>query len=430
VEREEKGRVMLRTPHPYGFATASESEPGEPMEDPGVWKLWVLGRFVLVLLVVLVGCAERRSPAKVADTPERHAGNGMNLLDSGDLDAAQAEFDQALALDAHWGPAYAGTGLVLGIKASRSQNAGEKGRLTRQAFENLRKAKRYAIGDDQKVEAYVAFIRVLTMVGQAGWLEDAEENLRYAVAVDRRAGAPYFFMGEAYKKAYRFGDAARMYRKVLDLDTDYKVDAERSQALIERIQQAAPGTTIGKQIALADALTRAQAAALFVQELKVEEVCARVEGRNSGSSQTSPAAGQRTEPVAKPAAAVDMGTNPLRPDVEAILPLGVRGLGLYPDQSFRPDELVTRAAFAVMLADILAKARGDDSWVSSFTGMSSPFVDVGNDRPYFGAVMACTSLGIMKPAGTGGNEFRPLETISGIEALLAVRTLKEYLKTG
>jgi hypothetical protein len=125
-----------------------------------------------------------------------------------------------------------------------------------------------------------------------------------------------------------------------------------------------------------------------------------------------------------------METNPLRPDVEAILRLGVRGLGLYPDQTFRPDELVTRAAFTVMMADILAKARGDDRRVSSFTGISSPFVDVGNDRPYFGAVMACTSLGIIKPADTRGREFRPLGTISGIEALLAVRTLKEYLKTG
>jgi hypothetical protein len=400
------------------------------MENPGVRKLWVLGRFVLLVVVVLAGCAERRPPAKVADTPERHADNGMSLLESGDLDAAQAEFDQALVLDAQWGPAYAGTGLVLGIKATRSQDAGEKGRLTRQAFDGLRKAKRYAIGDDEKVEAYVAFIRVHTMIGQAGWLEDAEESFRYAIAVDRRAPAPYFFMGEAYKKAYRFDDAARMYRKVIDLDSDFKTQADRSWAIMERIRRADPGTTIGKQIALADALTRGQAAALFVQELKVEDVCARVESRNSGPSRTPPAAGQRTEPVAKSPAAVDIGTNPLRPDVEAILPLGVRGLGLYPDQTFGPDELVTRAAFAVMLADILAKAKGDDRWVSSFTGMSSPFVDVGNDRPYFGAVMACTSLGIIKPADTGGREFRPLETISGIEALLAVRTLKEYLKTG
>jgi hypothetical protein len=35
----------------------------------------------------------------------------------------------------------------------------------------------------------------------------------------------------------------------------------------------------------------------------------------------------------------------------------------------------------------------------------------------------------MKPVDTQGREFRPMETISGIEALLAVRTIKEYLKT-
>jgi len=395
-----------------------------------VWKRWVLGSFALVVVIVLTGCAERRPPAKVADPPERHAERGMSLLERGELDAAQAEFDQALALDAECGPAYAGKGLLFGIEATRSQDAGDKGSLTKQAFDSLRKAKRYAVGGDQKVEAYVAFIRLHTMLAQTGWLEDAEENFRYAIAVDRRAAAPYFFMGEAYKQAYRFRDAARMYGKVLDLESDYRSQADRSRALMERIQRADPGTMIGKQIALADTLTRGEAAALFVQELNVEGLCARVEGRNSGPSRMPPAAGQRTEPAAKPPVAVDMGTNPLRPDVEAILPLGVRGLELYPDQTFRPDELVTRAAFAVMVADILAKATGDDVGASRFTGVSSPFGDVGSNLPYFHAVMACTSLGIMKPADTGGREFRPLETVSGIDALLAVRTLKEYLKTG
>jgi len=399
------------------------------MEDAGGWKPWLLGRFVLLLLVVVAGCAERRPPANVADTPERHAEKGMSLFESGDPDAALAEFDQALALDAQYGPAYMGKGLALGTKAGRTQDAGEKGRLTRLAFDSLRKGKRFAVGDDERVEAYVAFIRVQTMVGQAGWLEDAEENFRYAVAVDRRAAAPYFFMGEAYKKAYRFGDAARMYRTVLDLDGDYKVEADQSWALMERIQRAAPATTIGKQIALVEALTRGQAAALFVQELKVEEVCGRVESRNSGPSRTSSAAGQQPEPAAKPPAPVDMGTYPLRQEVEAVLPLGVRGLELYPDQTFRPGEVVTRAAFAVMMEDILAKATGGESGVSRFTGISSPFVDMGNDVPYFDAVMACVSLGIMKPIDTRGREFRPMGTISGIEALLAVRTLKGYLKT-
>lgn len=134
--------------------------------------------------------------------------------------------------------------------------------------------------------------------------------------------------------------------------------------------------------------------------------------------------------MAKPPAAMDMGNHPLRQDVETALRLGVRGLELYPDQTFRPDELVTRAAFAVMMEDFLAKAKGDERRVSRFTGISSPFNDVGNNLPYFEAVMVCTSLGIMNPVDIRGREFRPMETISGIEALLAVQSLKEYLKTG
>jgi hypothetical protein len=127
---------------------------------------------------------------------------------------------------------------------------------------------------------------------------------------------------------------------------------------------------------------------------------------------------------------MDMGTHPLRQDVEAVLSSGVRGLELYPDQTFRPGELVTRAAFAVMMEGIVAQARGDDRRVSRFTGITSPFLDVGSNLPYFDAVMVCTSLGIMKPVDARGREFRPMETVSGIDALMAVRTLKEHLKNG
>jgi hypothetical protein len=234
-------------------------------------------------------------------------------------------------------------------------------------------------------------------------------------------------MGEAYKKAYRFGDAARMYRRVVDLEGDYRTQADRSWELMERIQRAAPGTTLGKRVALVEGLTRGETAALFVQELRLDEVYARASTRNSGPSQPSAASGHQPEPMARPPAAVDMGNHPLRQDVDALLRLGVRGLELYPDQTFRPGETVTRAAFAVMMEDILTKVKGEAPPVFRSTAISSPFVDVDNNLPYFHAVMVCTSLGIMSPVDSRGREFRPLDTISGVEALLAVQSLKEHL---
>jgi len=118
----------------------------------------------------------------------------------------------------------------------------------------------------------------------------------------------------------------------------------------------------------------------------------------------------------------------MRTDIEGILEIGVRGLENYPDGNFHPAEIVTRAAYAMMLEDILLKVSGDNSLATKFIGSTSPFPDLRADLPYFNAIMVVTSRGIMEACDMTSGEFAPLNSVPGVDALLIIRKFKQELR--
>ena len=400
------------------------------MKSHTYWKLWTLMALLGISLAVFVGCAKERAPESVMDTPEHHVFNGMKSFDKGELNEAQREFKLALELDRKYGPAHVGMGLVYGARSVEAQDEKEIERLVDESFDSLKKGKQYARDKEQKVLARVGYIRVYSITKPDDWLDDAEQNFDYAVLDDPEAPAPYFYMGEAYKQAYEFAEAADKYRKVLDLDTEYTAEANRAWELVQKIQRASPGTTVGKQIALVEAISRADVAALFVQELKLEEVYEKLSIKTFDTEFKAPKSGQEmeTETVVKLPPATDISDHVLRHDINTVIRIGIRGLEPYPNHTFRPDEEITRASYAMMLEDILIKATRDDKLATRFFGNASPFPDLRNDLPYFNAVMVCTSRNIMTVADARTGEFSPLGPVAGADALLAIRELKEQLR--
>jgi hypothetical protein len=381
-------------------------------------------------LALFVGCAKPRAPESVMDTPQHHTNNGMRSFEKGQLDEAQREFKLALELDPKYGPAHAGMGLVVAARSVQAKDEKEKEKLLDEAFDNLKSGKKYAEGKDQKIFARVGYIRVYTMAKPEDWLDDAKQNFDYAVLDDEQAPAPYYFMGEAYKQAFKFGKAADMYREVLDLDKGYTAEANRSWELVQKIQRAKPGTSVGKKIALVEAITRADVAALFVEELKLEEIYEKLSIKTFDTDFKPPKSGleMETETVVKMPPATDIADHVLRHDVNTVMRIGVRGLEPFPNHTFRPDEQITRASYALMLEDILIKATRDDKLATRFFGTTSPYPDLRSDLPYFNAVMVCTSRNIMAVADMRTGEFQPMGAVSGADALLAIRELKEQLR--
>ncbi len=361
-------------------------------------------------ILIIGGCAPRvRPPVSILDTPEHHVISGMRLLENGKLFDAEREFRLAIELDHEYSPVYMGLGLVFGYKGGFSS-----------AFDNMSRAKNLARSKEEEALTYVGLMRLYTRQKDKDWLEDVEKNFKRARKTLKEAPDPYFYMGLAYKEAYRFGDAADTFKRVLEINRTFVDKADQQFKLVQKIQRAMPGTPIGKKVALLEKVKRAAVAALFIQELKLDKLYRKFRPDKFDTSFESP------EEVSIP---VDVQDHPLRTDVQTVIGLGVKGLGTFPDGTFAPNEFITRASYAMMIADIISTIIHDPSLVTKYTGNVSPFVDVRNDIPSFNAIMVCTIRGIIEPKGDiRQNIFDPRGSVSGGDALFAIRILKEDLK--
>ncbi|MDH7500829.1 MAG: S-layer homology domain-containing protein [candidate division NC10 bacterium] len=373
-----------------------------------------LGTLFLALLAFSFAGCEGTAPVKsvsVMDNPDHHYNNGMKFLDKGEYENALVEFERARALNPKYGKAYLGIGLVKGHKGNFDA-----------AFEAMKQAK-----DLDGVYAQVGMIRLYSMQRAEGWLGKAEDEFESGKKKDGSSGELYFYMGRAYKVAFEFDKASACFQKVLDLKKDLVAEANQEWALLQKIQRASPGTRIGKQIALIDKITRSDVAALFIEELNLEKLFKSapakehdaffkaLEGKSMGADR-----------VMKAPLAIDIANHPLKADIDAVIALGVRGLETFPDRTFAPGMVVSRANYAMMVEDVLIKVSGDEKLATQFIGDPSPFPDVRTDHYAFNAIMVCTTRGLMEARLDG--YFGLEEPVSGADALLVIRRMKEELK--
>jgi tetratricopeptide (TPR) repeat protein len=390
-------------------------------------KLWVL--MMLMAFLLMISCAQKgRVPTSQLDTPDHHFATGMKLLNQEKFGDAQREFELAMELDPRYAKAQAGIGLV---KAYQSDYKG--------GFAALDKAWGYAKTDEERLFIHVGYIRVNTLshaycmqVGvvckrvDKDWLDISRGEFEKAILIDPASSAAYYYMGLCYKAALDVVQASQMFAKVLELRKDYASEADQQWNLMQKIQRAMPGTITGKQIAFVEKITRADAAALFMEELKIDNLYKKRTPKTFDTSFKDPEkAAIKPKAAALPA---DIVNHPLRADIEGIIQIGVRGLETYPDGLFRPNDLTDRAAYAMMIEDILIKVSGDNALATKFIGSTSPFPDLRSDLPYFNAVMVVTTRQIMGAKDITTGEFVPLGAVEGADALLIIRKIKEELK--
>ncbi|MBT4364667.1 MAG: hypothetical protein HOD17_09285, partial [Desulfobacteraceae bacterium] len=296
---------------------------------------------------------------------------------------------------------------------------------------NMKKAEGYAEGNTQEMAVHVGFMRLYTMGGEKvdkKWLKKVISRFEDAIKIDPDAAAPYFYMGIAYKMAFEFNDSAKQFSKVLELDKLFTAEADKEFALIQKIQRAMPGSKVGKAIALLEKITRADTAALFIEELKVDELFRNRTKKVFDTSFKSPEAGFKTGEYGKIAPATDIQNHVLKADIDEVIKLEIKGLQPFSDHQYKPYANITRAEFAIMIEDILIKIIRDDKLATKFIGSESPFPDLRNDLPYFNAAMVCTTRNIIETIDVATGEFSPSGVVSGADALLSIRILKNQLK--
>jgi len=378
-----------------------------------------LNRLVYALAVValvVAGCAKPAAQTSIMDTPEYHYGQGLKYLEKDKIADAMRSFDRAVSLDPKSPLGYIGKGLA----------HGKKGEF-KPAFKNMKKAKGL---EEKGIESRIGMIRLYSMERGKDWVKDAEGEYKAAAKKEPNNAGLHYYMGMAYKVAFDFRKAANKFRKVLDLNKEFTAEANAEWAVVQKIQRAAPGTAIGKKIALIDKIDRADTAALFDQELNLEKLYTKRGTKNYDTGFKAPE-GTTTrfspETTTKMEPATDVKNHWLKASIDRVLNLQVRGLEAGPNHTFAPDKLITKAEFALMLEDILIKVTGDQKLATKYIGATSPFPDVRNDHYAFSAIMTATSRGFLG-ADKATGEYSPGSPVSGADALLAIREFKNQLK--
>ena len=392
----------------------------------------LISLFILCVIVFfLISCWPKvRVAVNQLDTPGHHTFTGLKLLDQEKYADAKREFEMATQLDAKYSKAYTGMALV-NIYTSNFNAASD----------NLALGLKNAKDTDEKLFVNVGKIRYYTLSkSDQKWLELAKNQFDEAVVTDPKQTPAYYFMGLAYKEALEFNLSGQMFAKVIQLKTDHMADADAQLKFLQKVQLAMPATETGKKIALVERITRADAAAIFMEELKIKDLYNKPTPKvlDTPLKETEKVSTEVKEtekvPIDAPPTvpvkllAKDIADHPLKTDIEGILEIGVRGLENDPKGNFNPGEVLSRGEYAMMLEDILIKLTGEKDLAARYVNSKSLFPDVPADMPYFNAIIAVTSRGIMEAKNTKTGEFLPLKPVTGVDALLIIRKLKEKLK--
>lgn len=364
----------------------------------------------IVIVLGLIGCANQAASQSDLDTPEYHYRLGVRNLDSGDYQTALGAFQRSVDLDRKFALGWSGLGLAqahLGNFEAGKNNV-DKG----------------VSQDGKNPDTHVFRARFWIVNRNArGWLNKAEKGLERALKLDPGNEAAQYYLGEAYLYGMNFAKAERQFAKVVDIKGAYSERADNRWALAQKIVRARPGTAAGRKIALKDAVSRADLAVLFAEELKLTQIFDRI-APTTGQAQFQPpgsvtAAGEMPVPR-------DVAGNWAEPWIMEVVKLGV--FEVDPSGNFYPGEMVTRVDYAMAVLRILSIATRETGLDTRYLGESpSRFSDVPSSHFAYSAMALCAERGIMK-ADLMSGRFDPTGQVGGADALLIIREVQNSLR--
>lgn len=376
-------------------------------------KLFIV--FTVIFLLGGFGCGKKTLlPQTELGTPEHHVSNGHKLLNSGLAEYALLEFEKARDLDPQYAPAYIGIGITLGMQGDYENG-----------LSALQKGEELASGIDEETDVHVGFMRLYMLNREKtgeNWIKSVSDRFRQAIKIIPDKPDAYYHMGMAYKLNKNFDLAKAQFSRVLEIHKGFVAEADREFEIIQRIERTTPGSKIA-EIVLLDKISRANVAALFIEELKIDELL-----RNRTTKNKVRSINFKTGEFVPAIQVTDIEAHALKADIQAVMDAGVKGLEPYPDHTFQPEKMITRAEFAIMIADILEKISGGKGMATKNGGGNSPFPDLRSDQYFYNAILTCTTRGIMKAKDEEKKEFDPMGTVSGAEAMNSIQELKIQLE--
>ncbi|NQU65928.1 MAG: S-layer homology domain-containing protein, partial [SAR324 cluster bacterium] len=366
------------------------------------------------------------------DTPSFHVKRGDDALMNSQYEAARSAYKKALSLDGNYSPALSGLAAATAYEASRPGVSNQtKNQVLTEADSQIEKAldKATSSADQSRAHSFAMQVYLSLQLPEEEWYVKVKDHFEEALDLTPNDPTPIFFMARAEAAGYNYDQAALLYQKVLQLGGTYEARANKELKQIQRIQRALPGSDFGKRIANVGKITRADIAGLFIVELKLNTLYRNQQQKQQSGYQV-PKSQQKLnmDPLEKYPDAVDISGHALEDAIKEVMALGIKGLAADPSHKFYPDQEFKRAEFAQLLQDLLIKITRDPSLATRFIGEPSPFPDVSPDVWYYNAVRTVVNRGMMQVNNIVTGNFSPLSPVSGADALLAIRNLKEILK--
>jgi tetratricopeptide (TPR) repeat protein len=368
-----------------------------------------------LVIALVMGCGPKPiKEASVLDTPENHYNQGMRELDRDNLDAAAAEFNRALALNPNFAEGFSGVALL-----SAKQGDFKK------AYEFADKA---IDKNNKSIDARIIKGRIITMERKGeDWPEKAVKEFDKAIELNPNSSKAIYYKGETYKEAYMFGDAATAFRKVIELKSDFAAEADKEWSIVQKIERAAPGTKVGAKIALINEIDRADLAVLLMNELKLMELLQkkRPQTYDTGFKAPDDPTKMQTSTQVQMADVTDIENHWAKNWIKEIVK--EQGMDVFPDHTFRPDEKITRANYAMVMQNILIMATGDETLATKYIGQPSRFPDVNPSHFAYNAICLMVDRGILQADKMSG-AFNLNGNMSGADALLSIRDFQNAMR--
>ena len=359
--------------------------------------------------LMLLSCSGAAVKKAETDAARDRYMSGMQKLEADDLKAAEGDFKKSVELDGK--SPFGLTGLAF-LEMRRTNY--------KQALEHVKQALKRdeSFPDAHAVKGYILSVR------QRGghWMQDALQSFDRALALDPDNEKALFFLAECHLKAQHYEEAQKFYSMVAARDGMFAVRAKARDSLLSRILDVYPLTESCSNIALDDRIDKTDLVMLLIDEFNLVDRLKRhrsdIFGKLYNDDLTIAVRNFKSPP--------DIGGHRGGHEITWVVPLHLAGVDVMPNGYFFPDMILTRAQLAVTVQDILVLFLNDPDIATKHMGTISRFPDVRTDFYAFNAVMLCVDEGIMIVNDDTG-DFRPSESVSGIEAIEMLRKLKTVL---
>ena len=356
---------------------------------------------LFAFFLTLFACGPERKQEGMMDTPEAHYKEGMKYIAVSDWSKAANEFKLALQLNDDFAPAY--EGLAYAYMGEGNLKAA------------LDSADKSVSKDGNYYKGYMVYGKVyLKMKKYKKALKKFKKAFKLNSGVPETAtyvGRAYYYMGE-------YGKAREWYTKALNIKNNDKVAMQFLNELNEMQMASAGMGKSARRIALLPYITRADAAALFIDELNVEMLFQKKKkhGFVAFGEKKKNDANIQIKDVKSDFWAYSF--------IRKVVSLGI--MDLFPDGKFYPNKPITKADYALFISRIIIKLSDEKNMATKYIGTPSPYKDVPASHFAFNAIMIVTSRGIL-PTNISG-EFGIADKVPGREAVLAIKKLKTILK--